>query len=90
MYCDGDIINGEYAVSRVFTNGGMGLVYKVHHLAWDMDLALKCPRKELFQTDEQKRSFTKECETWMDIGVHPNIVTCFYVKRIDSVPSVVK
>lgn len=89
MYNRDDIINGEYAVSCVFTNGGMGLVYKVHHLAWDMDLALKCPRKELFQTDEQKRSFTKECETWMDIGVHPNIVTCFYVKQIDSVPSVV-
>lgn len=89
MYNTDDIINGEYDVSRVFTNGGMGLVYKVHHLAWDMDLALKCPRKELFQTAEQKRSFTKECETWMDIGVHPNIVTCFYVKQIDSVPSVV-
>lgn len=89
MYKSGDIINGEYAVSRVFTNGGMGLVYKVRHLAWKMDLALKCPRKELFQTNEQKRSFTKECETWIDLGVHPNIVACFYIRQIDAIPSVV-
>lgn len=88
MYGKGDIITGDYAVDRVFTNGGMGVVYKVHHLRWNIDLALKCPRAELFQSGSSKRGFIKECETWMDIDVHPNIVTCFYIKHIDSVPSI--
>ena len=88
MYSKGDIITGDYAVDRVFTNGGMGVVYKVHHLRWNIDLALKCPRAELFQSGSSKKGFIKECETWMDIGVHPNIVTCFYIRHIDSVPSI--
>ena len=88
MYSKGDIITSDYAVDRVFTNGGMGVVYKVHHLRWNVDLALKCPRAELFDSDSSKKGFIKECETWMDLGVHPNIVSCFYIRHIDSVPSI--
>ena len=88
MYKVGDVIADEYVVEKVFPNGGMGLVYRVRRSGWDMDLALKQPRKELFQDAKQRESFVKECETWMDLGVHPNVVSCYYVRIVDSVPSV--
>src|SRR5690242_13477136 len=40
----GDVILDLYEVREVFTSGGRGLVYRVHHRGWDMDLAVKCPR----------------------------------------------
>ncbi len=88
MYQVGDTVDGEYEVLRVFTNGGMGVVYKVHHMDWDIDMAMKCPRAELFADEESKKSFIKECRTWMDMGIHPNIVTCLYVKSIDLSPAI--
>lgn len=87
MYKVGDVVADEYVVEKVFPNGGMGLVYRVRRSGWDMDLALKQPRKELFQDAKQRESFVKECETWMDLGVHPNVVSCYYVWIVDSVPS---
>lgn len=87
-YTIGEIICGAYEVGDVFTNGGMGLVYKVRHLNWQMDMAMKCPRSELFANARQKELFVRECETWMDLGVHPNIVSCFYVRQIGEVPCV--
>jgi len=88
LYRTGDIIAGEYAVSHVYTNGGMGIVYKVHRTRWDVDMAMKCPRRELFENANQRKGFVKECETWMALGAHPNIVSCYYIKTIDSVPAV--
>lgn len=88
MYKIGNRIDREYLVSHVFTNGGMGVVYKVHRLDWDVDMAMKHPRSELFEDDSQCAGFIKECETWMDLGAHPNIVSCYYVKLVDGVPSV--
>ena len=39
----GDVILDRYEVKEVFTGGGMGLVYRVHHRDWTMDLAVKVP-----------------------------------------------
>src|SRR5689334_19677619 len=50
----GDVILGLYRVDHVHAGGNMGLVYRAHHLSWDMDLAIKSPRPELFQSDNQK------------------------------------
>ena len=88
MYQIDETIDGKYRVLKVFTNGGMGVVYKVHHADWNMDIAMKCPRRELFSAENSKKSFIKECRTWMDLGVHPNVVTCFYVKSVDSTPAI--
>ena len=48
MFRINDEIDGEYKVLRIFTNGGMGVVYRVKHLEWDIDMAMKCPRPEVF------------------------------------------
>lgn len=84
----GDVILDLYEVKEVFTGGGMGLVYRVHHRGWDMDLAVKCPRPEFFQHQTQVENFEREAETWITLGLHPHIVSCYYVRRLGGIPRI--
>jgi len=76
-----------YEVQEVH-EGGMGLVYRVHHREWDMDLAMKSPRSSLFRNDRDKENFEREAETWVRLGLHPHTASCFYVRRIAGVPHI--
>jgi WD40 repeat protein len=82
----GDVILGLYEIKQVHEGGGMGLVYRARHRGWDMDLALKSPRPELFRDERNKENFEREAETWVKLGLHPHVVSCYYVRRIGGVP----
>jgi len=89
----GDIILDIYEVKplrpdKPFAEGGMGVVYRVHHHGWNIDLAVKSPKVSEFRSEEGKQSFERECEAWINLGLHPNIVTCYYVRRIGGIPRV--
>ncbi len=84
----GDVILDRYEVKQVFTGGGMGLVYRVHHRDWAMDLAVKSPRPEFFQTQQHIENFEREAETWVNLGLHPHIVSCYYVRRLGGIPRI--
>jgi hypothetical protein len=74
----GDVIAGLYEVREVFTGGGMGLVYRVRHRAWNIDLAVKCPRAEFFRDEHDRNNFEREAETWVKLGLHPHTVSCHW------------
>lgn len=76
-----DVLSGPIA-------GGMGQVFRVHHQSWGIDLALKQPHAHLFQTDEQVSAFIHECDAWINMGLHPHIVSCYYVREINGIPSI--
>ena len=82
-----DTILGTYRVDRVF-EGGMGLVYQVRHLHWNCDLALKQPRAKFLSTPSHVTAFEQEVGIWAALGLHPNVVTCYYSRQIDSQPCV--
>ncbi|MBN2147206.1 MAG: protein kinase [Anaerolineales bacterium] len=84
----GDLILDTYEVRGVLGEGGMGVVYMVHHMRWDMDLAVKCPKPEVFLTTNGKDNFIRECETWINLGLHPHIVSCYYVRTLGGTPRV--
>ncbi|WP_436497003.1 WD40 repeat domain-containing serine/threonine protein kinase [Actinokineospora sp. HUAS TT18] len=84
----GDVVDGRYEVTRVHEHGGMGLVYRVRHLEWGTDLAVKCPRPELFRTDDDRERFVAEAEAWVSLGLHPNVCGCHYVRTLGGVPRV--
>jgi hypothetical protein len=54
----------------VHEQGGMGVVYRVRHLAWGIDLAVKSPRPDLFRSPDDRRRFVAEAETWVSLGLH--------------------
>ena len=71
-------------------HGGMGSVWRVHHKNWDVDLAMKRPQPRFFAEGGEKRkeAFIAECENWIDLGMHPNIVSCYYVRDVSGVPAI--
>ncbi|MFF7144809.1 serine/threonine-protein kinase [Streptomyces nodosus] len=84
----GDVVAGLYRVTKVHAHGGMGLVYRVRHLGWDVDLAVKTPRPALIRNPLGHRQFVTEAQTWMALDMHPHVCTCYYVRTIDDVPRV--
>jgi len=84
----GDIIDGKYEVKDVIGKGGMGIVYKVHHRDWNIEMAVKMPLAELVSDKASKARFVREAQTWVDLGLHPNIVQCWYVRELGGVPRV--
>ena len=85
---EGDVILDRYEVRGVLGQGGMGLVYDVWHREWNKRLAVKSPRPDYFKTEAQKENFTREAETWINLGLHPHAVSCFYVRTLGGIPRV--
>src|SRR5208283_2275401 len=79
---------GEDAEEKDYHEGGFGRVYKVRHLGWNQDMAVKTPRREKFATPQQKEAFTHECVAWMNLGYNPHVAVCHYVRELGGVPRV--
>ena len=88
LWAPGDVILNLYEVKQVHEGGGMGLVYRVHHRGWNVDLAVKSPRPEFFRNERDKENFEREAETWVKLGLHPHTVSCYYVRRLGGIPRV--
>ncbi|MGO9506372.1 MAG: protein kinase domain-containing protein [Mycobacterium sp.] len=84
----GAVIDDLYEVREVITSGGMGVVHRVLHRGWNMDLAVKTAKPELVSSPARMADFEAEAETWVGLGLHPHVVTCVYVRRIDGLPRV--
>ena len=88
-FCIGDRVLGIYDILSDPIKGGMGSVYKAYHVGWKIDVAIKRPHEKLFVSDAQKAIFIQECETWVSLGPHRNIVKCHFVREIEGVPSII-
>ena len=90
MIQEGDEILETYKVTSNAIHGGMGSVWRVHHKNWDVDLAMKRPQPRFFAEGGEKRkeAFIAECENWINLGMHPNIVSCYYVRDVSGVPTI--
>jgi WD40 repeat protein/serine/threonine protein kinase len=82
----GDVILNLYEVKDVFWPGARGLVYRVHHREWGVDLAVKSPRETPFETKEQADNFVEAADAWVGLGLFRHIVSCHYVRRLGGIP----
>ncbi len=83
----GELIDNLYEVLDI-KQGGMGSVYIVRHLRWNASIAVKTLLDRLRESEEDQALFLKEAETWIDIGFHPNIAACYYVRNIEGSPRI--
>jgi serine/threonine protein kinase len=83
----GDIIDGKLEIQELIGKGGMGVVWRVHHREWNKELAVKMPLPALVGSPTARDRFLREAETWIDLGVHPHIVQCWFVMDISGLPS---
>lgn len=84
----GDVILNLFEIKSLLGQGGMGKVYQVYHRAWQIDLAVKCPKPEALALAGGFETFERECETWVNLGLHPYTVSCYYVRRIGGIPRI--
>jgi serine/threonine protein kinase len=86
----GNSVLGTYKVLDDAIHGGMGSVWRVHHESWNTNLVMKRPQPRFFAegSEARKEEFIKECENWINLGLHPNIVSCYYVREIGGVPTI--
>ena len=84
----GDIILDLYEVKETLGEGAFGKVYKVYHRGWNSYLAVKTLHSHLVASEEHKKSFIKECQGWVNLGLHPNIVSCYYVRDLGGLPRI--
>lgn len=85
----GDLILDTYEVNQVFTTGGLAYVYGVYHREWQIDLAVKSPKI----LDERPLTgsvdyYVREAETWVRLGLHPHIVSCYFIRVLNGLPRV--
>lgn len=84
----GRVIDGKYDVKELIGKGGMGTVYRVRDWDWNVDLAVKVPLRHLVADWHNRERFILEAQTWIDLGVHPNIVQCWFVREYEGLPLV--
>ena len=86
----GDWIDGRFEVFAVHP-GGMGVVYVAHDHkapAGRNVVAIKTLRDEWLVDSEWSSRFASECEIWVRLGAHPNIVEAVAVEQLDGKPHI--
>jgi len=84
----GDLLMEMYDVREELGRGGMGVVHRVYHRGWGIDVAVKSPKKRLVKERGWIDTFEHECETWTNLPPHFNTVTCYCVQRLGDIPRV--
>jgi WD40 repeat protein/serine/threonine protein kinase len=84
----GDEILGLYRVEDVIETGGMGRVYIAHHKSWNIKLAIKSPNEMMLSDRNNFARVLREANSWTELGLHPNIAYCYYVRSIEDVPHI--
>ncbi len=86
----GDWIDDRFEIFAVHP-GGMGVVYVAHDhkgMAGRNLLAIKTLREEWLLDADWSARFAAECELWVRLGSHPNIVHALSVERFDEQPHI--
>jgi WD40 repeat protein/serine/threonine protein kinase len=81
----GSVIDGRYEVHTT-ARGGMAVVA----IAFDRELmrmvAIKTPLPSMLATADGRARFQREAESWVALGVHPNICCAYYLQEIGGMP----
>jgi WD40 repeat protein/serine/threonine protein kinase len=84
----GDVILDTYEVEDVIS-GGMGHVYIANHNKWKVKLAIKSPNEMMLSDRDFFARILREANSWIELGLHPNIAYCYYVRNIEDIPHIV-
>ncbi len=87
VYNKGDVILDTYLVEDI-RSGAMGNVYIAVHKKWKIKVAIKAPNEKILQNEGLFNRVLKEADAWIDLGLHPNIAYCYYVRLVDEVPHI--
>ena len=78
----GSVIAGYRIDSRI-GRGGMGVVYRAHHLSLEREAALKVIQPDLAESSGFRERFSREARVAAALA-HPNIVTVYDAGEVDG------
>lgn len=84
----GDEILGLYEVKEILEREVRCFTHRVYHRRWNTDLIIQAFNTEAMKDKRKLRAFMRDCESWMSLGAHPNIVSCCYVRELGDIPCV--
>lgn len=84
----GVVIADRYEITRVLAHGPAHRVYAARHREWDVEVALKLPRADVPWLGT-RRDVAADALRWTGLGLHPHVVYCHYVDRLDGLPILV-
>lgn len=70
---------------KILGNGSFGVVFLARDQNQNIDLAIKKVRPDRIASMGSDL-FREECNTWLNLDVHPSIVNCYYVRTYENVP----
>jgi len=82
---EGEIVEGRYEVRQVI-RGGMGEVAFVFDRELGLELAVKTPLPAVLASANGRTRFIREAESWIALGLHPNICTAYYLRELAGSP----
>lgn len=84
-FAKGDILADLYRIDDIKA-GGMGYVYIAKHQQWGVKLAIKSPNELMLSDPAFFSMILKEADAWTELGLHPNIAYCYYIRQFDGIP----
>lgn len=82
----GQVIDNQIEILEPIGEGGMGAVYRALHRGWNQPMAVKVPHLHLLADHAERERFLIEALTWIELGIHPHIVTCWFTYLWEDVP----
>ncbi len=86
LWRPGAVVDGRYEVRGKLGEGTFGSVWHAWHNEWGLDLAVKELRQDRDPTPQRRQNFLRECQAWIDLGLHPHVVTAWYVRELEGTP----
>ena len=83
----GEVILDTYKVEDIKA-GGMGFVYIAEHKDWHVKMAIKSPNHMMLSNESLFARVLKEANSWIELGLHPHIAYCYYVRQIENIPHI--
>ena len=84
----GEELIGRFQIQDVLSRGGRSNVYRVYHLEWGVEFAVKSPRPEVVAHRDGSNGWLEPVEAWLSLRPHPHVVTCHFVRRLGGIPRV--
>ncbi len=79
----GDVILDLYQVLEVIGDNTVASIYKVRHLGWNAELLVQVFQPKVVQQIGGQENFQAQMKAWVDLGMHPHLVTCYYVRSLE-------
>ena len=84
----GEIIDNRWFVHRAIPPSNMSIVYFCYDMSLGIPMVIKSLPPQYLSDELSQKRFATECETWIRLGQHPNIVKAYFVEVVNTYPHV--